>query len=1172
MSGDDPREAHLHIIMLRKHFIVFPFLLFWNHQLVAESLSVTSKNATEALLRCPPAESFIRTHMAPDFETPRLVRRLDWFQDDSLVASYQQDVLADSSRQWWVADGRYQLIRPFYTLRVSPVTPEDSGTYRCRLETDPLFSSPQSTATQELAVMVRPVAPSSPEIKSFTNRSITLVWTHNAARAHRPILRFSVSVRTVSDNTRFVMAAPSNATTVIVDNLSPYTLYAFSVRAENSAGSSDFGPETTFRTLGEPPNRAPQIQKIRNVTSECVEVTVTPPDEMNGELEKYLVLIQAVNETNPRKMTFDKPTSTPLTICALSPSSEYALAIEADNGFGTSPQATLVFRTEDSVPNWSPSTIKTTPVVGKPEIVVLWPAPPMNATEKVVKYHLYYKANNEDQWKIEHLNVNPNGVKSKMFKYRLVDLNPNTLYRIRVSASTSKGEGSQSADSLAQTDVGEPGTVIFKDLNFDCKNGVKLSWNYEPSVNSKKSPTFTVKVTNQTTSLQFNTTRQTLDIIDLSLYDEYSLRIIVLERSTIDNTTILIGKYSDNHRFILKDKCAYQSSFCSPGEKCAKLTSSAANPQYISVLIVIFAIIIFAFICFIIVHFARGSMNFKHLLKKKEKCVYLEEISPLVYDSAGQEDIPVELFYGYVEDLNRNDALKFKTQFQILETQTSEIDQADSGESTSSADENSQKNRYNNIGAMEATRIRLNSPTGNDYINANYVDSCNERNAYIATQAPLPSTFSDFWSMIWQERSNVIVCITNMVEDGKRKCDQYWPSIPDSPQNFGNYQVTLISESTNAHFSHRVLDLKIAKSVPAAERKIHQLHFMGWPDHGVPSSVFPLLNFIHYASDIHSTGPVVVHCSAGVGRSGSYILVDSLRRHLISFRRLNVQGHLTHMRRQRAKLVQTLEQYIFCHEAIRQLIRHGITRVHSDLFMRYLHYLSEENLNGKTRMQLQYEDVCECKHQPRCLIDSDVLTLPGYHRSDEFMVGSWSHECEELWKLIWKRKVQTIVVLNQRDSFWRKLHLCEDIQLQHGDNFVLMQREDQQLCVRIVNVARSDLDADFWREIENVQKQRITYHDAPLLILAQKFPPNASSPTDSTSTLSLSMLFNDDTSLAFSICAATTLACQLETTGCVDVVQVLSSYTEIQCGIFSSKQEIEIIYEKISQLVGGTRV
>uniref|UniRef100_A0A8R1I3F0 protein-tyrosine-phosphatase n=1 Tax=Caenorhabditis japonica TaxID=281687 RepID=A0A8R1I3F0_CAEJA len=815
------------------------------------------------------------------------------------------DVLADSSRQWWVADGRFQLIRPFYTLRVSPVMPEDSGTYRCRIETDPLFSSPQSTATQELSVTVRPVAPSSPEIKSFTNRSITLIWSHNAARAHRPILRFSVSVRTVADNTRFVMAAPSNATTVIVDNLSPYTLYSFAVRAENQAGTSDFGPETTFRTLGEAPRKPPQIHRIRNISSECVELSVTPPGEMNGELDRYLVQLQAVNESEPRRLSFDHPTSTPLTICALTPASEYGLSVEADNGFGTSPPATLVFRTEALVPNWSPSNITALPVVGKPEITVMWTATPaLKATEGITKYHLYYKASNEEEWRIENLSVNPSGVKSKMFKYRLVGLNPNTLYRIRVSASTPKGEGAQSAESTARTDVGEPGTVTFKELTFDCKNGVKLSWNYEPAVNSKKSPTFTVKVTNRTTSLQFNTTMLSLDIIDLSLHDEYTLRIMVLERSTIDNSTILIGKYSDSHRFILKDKCSYQSSFCSPGEKCAKLTASDANPRYISILLIIFAIIIFAFICFVIVHLARGSFNFKHLLKKKEKCVYLEEISPLVYESSGQEDIPVELFYGYVEDLMRNDGVKFQNQFQLLEGLGEDC--TDSTESSSSSEENCQKNRYNNIGALEATRIRLNSPTGNDYINANYVDSCNERNAYIATQAPLPSTFADFWSMVWQERSNVIVCITNMVEDGKRKCDQYWPSLPDTPQKFGNYDVTLLSESTNSHFAHRILDLKIAKSMPPAERKIHQLHFMGWPDHGVPDSVMPLLNFIHYASDIHSTGPVVVHCSAGVGRSGSYILVDSIRKHLISFRRLNVFGHLKHMRRQRAKLVQTL--------------------------------------------------------------------------------------------------------------------------------------------------------------------------------------------------------------------------------------------------------------------------
>ncbi|CAB3406348.1 unnamed protein product [Caenorhabditis bovis] len=1139
-----------------------------------ETLIITSRNTTEAILRCPPAEDFIRTHMAPDFETPRLVRRLDWFQDDSLVASYQQDVVADSSRQWWVADGRYELVRPFYALRVSPVTPEDSGAYRCRIETDPLFSTPQSTATQELAVMVRPVAPSSPEIKAFTNRSITLIWTHNAARAHRPILRFSVSVRTVADNTRFVMAAPSNATTVIVDNLSPFTLYAFAVRAENSAGLSEFGPETTFRTLGEPPTRPPQIAMMRNISAECVEITVTPPSEMNGDLDKYIVMTQGLNETMPKKHIFDKPTSTPLTICDLIPSSEYALAVKADNGFGTSPPATLVFFTEPSVPNFSPTTITTIPVIGKPEITVLWPAPDANLSRQIVKYHLYYKSDAETQWKIENLILK--GAKiGKMLKYRLTGLEPNTIYRVRVSASTAKGEGQQSADSLARTDIGEPGTVSLRDLSFDCKNGIKLEWDYD---GTNTNPVFTIKIANHTATLNFNTTQKFLDIIDLSLNDEYSVRVVVLERSKIDNSTILVGKYSNTHRFVLSEKCNFQSSLCDgKNEKCQKLTSQANSNGYLSILIAIFSVILFVFICFIIAHFARGTFNFKQVLKKKkEKCVYLEEISPLVYDSVGHEDIPVELFYGYVEDLKRNEGAKFKNQFQVVEQQTDGIDQCDS----ISSSENSTKNRYLNIGANEATRIRLNSPNGpngSDYINANYIDSCDEKNAYIATQAPLPSTFGDFWSMVWQERSNVIVCITNMIEDGKKKCDQYWPPTLDQAHTYGAYQVTLLTESCNAHFSHRVFELKIAKSIPSAERKIHQLHFMGWPDHGIPNSVFPLLNFIHYTSDIHSTGPVIVHCSAGVGRSGSYILIDSMRRHLINFRRLNVIGHLIHMRRQRAKLVQTLDQYMFCHEAIRQLIRHGITRVHTDLFMRYLHYLSEENLNGKTRMQLQYEDICECKHTEKCQPDVEPLILPGYHRLDEFMVATWPHESEHLWRVVWNRNIQTIVLLGEPSAYWQKLVAIDGVMVQHGDNFVLMQKEERQLCVRIVQIARADIEHDIWREIENIQKQRLAYHEAPLLILSptpifRRPSPPINSARSSSSTLSLSLLGHDDSTIPYIMCALTTLACQLETTGCIDVVEVLAAYSQARCGLFTSKQDVEIIYERISQLVGGTRV
>ncbi|PIO63102.1 fibronectin type III domain protein, partial [Teladorsagia circumcincta] len=192
----------------------------------------------------------IKTHMAPDFESPQLVRRLDWFHDDALVASYQQiqnPINASSIRN------------------------------------------------------VRPVAPSSPEVKAFSNRSVTLVWNHNTAKAHRPILRFSVVVRTVEDDSRFVIPAPSNATTVIVDNLSPHTLYAFAVRAENAAGHSPFGPETRFRTLGEAPTSPPLVLAIRNTTVGCVSIAVEPPSDMQGELVGYHLLLQRLDDNEPRR-------------------------------------------------------------------------------------------------------------------------------------------------------------------------------------------------------------------------------------------------------------------------------------------------------------------------------------------------------------------------------------------------------------------------------------------------------------------------------------------------------------------------------------------------------------------------------------------------------------------------------------------------------------------------------------------------------------------------------------------------------------------------------------------------------------------------------------------------------------------------------------------------------
>uniref|UniRef100_A0A0K0D9L1 Protein-tyrosine-phosphatase n=1 Tax=Angiostrongylus cantonensis TaxID=6313 RepID=A0A0K0D9L1_ANGCA len=767
----------------------------------------------------------------------------------------------------------------------------------------------------------------------------------------------------LDDDSRFVIPAPSNATTVIIDNLTPNTLYAFAVRAENAAGLSPFGPETRFRTLGEAPKSPPVVSGVRNTTDGCVSIAIEPPPDVHDNVTGYNLLMHRIGDDSLRKEFIPANTIGPYSVCQLQPRSSYVLSVEAVNKFGKSPPIRQIFQTEESVPSGIPTAISLSPAVGVPTITVQWQKP-SSFVGQITHYNLYYKVHGHTKWKVSYLTVTQ--TQQSVFRFQLTGLAPLTKYQIRLSASNRKGEGHRSDEHIAVTDVivstksdkfdfaykcervSAPDAAEIGVLTFDCINGIELQLN--------------------------------LNVIDLALHSKYSAKARCLTRSTVDNQTNLYGPWGNEQEFILG--------------------------------------------------------NFYE-------------------DSTTCDDIPVELFYGYCEDLARNENAKFKLQFQQVELMAqSNCTEPDVLE------KNLDKNRYLNIGAIESSRVRINtSSNGSDYINANYIDSCEKRNAYIATQAPLPSTFADFWEMIWQETSNVIVVITNMVEDGRRKCDQYWPSSAGSSQTHGNYQVGLVKEMPNAYFVHRILSLRVAKFVPPAERRIHQLHFKGWPDHGVPDTVFPLLTFMHYVAEIHSTGPIVVHCSAGVGRSGSFILMDSMRRHLINSRKLNLMGHLMHMRRQREKVVQTVEQYILCHETIRQLIRHGITRIHPSLFQRlhrtlgfisprfrYINYLCEEHVNGKTRIQMQYEDLCECHHKPLCSPPRNYITLPGYHRANEFIVANWSRECPELWQLVWSQNCQTIVLLGE-DDYWTGIESVENLSIQHGDNFVLLQNNEDQVNI-----------------------------------------------------------------------------------------------------------------------------
>ncbi|XP_063908292.1 receptor-type tyrosine-protein phosphatase S-like [Zophobas morio] len=220
--------------------------------------------------------------------------------------------------------------------------------------------------------------------------------------------------------------------------------------------------------------------------------------------------------------------------------------------------------------------------------------------------------------------------------------------------------------------------------------------------------------------------------------------------------------------------------------------------------------------------------------------------------------------------------------------------------------ENANKNRYNNILPYDDTRVILQGNSEGDYINANYVDGYDVPKAFIATQAPLPSTVDDFWYMIWQDNVKIIVMLTEIEENGRVKSEKYWPE-DNSRFRFGNFLVESVSRKSTSHYIHREFQVIFNKQ----SRLVDHFQYTAWPDHGVPLYVWEFVTFVKNILKMEQNTPVVVHCNAGCGRSGTYILCNILIKMGTKEKQLDFFGVLKRMRDQRAGLVSNVEQYIF---------------------------------------------------------------------------------------------------------------------------------------------------------------------------------------------------------------------------------------------------------------------
>uniref|UniRef100_A0A672T553 protein-tyrosine-phosphatase n=1 Tax=Sinocyclocheilus grahami TaxID=75366 RepID=A0A672T553_SINGR len=237
-------------------------------------------------------------------------------------------------------------------------------------------------------------------------------------------------------------------------------------------------------------------------------------------------------------------------------------------------------------------------------------------------------------------------------------------------------------------------------------------------------------------------------------------------------------------------------------------------------------------------------------------------------------------------------------------------------------DENRMKNRYGNIIAYDHSRVRLQPLEGeqsSDYINANYVDVSTH-----TVQRPMQETIYDFWRMVWQENTATIVMVTNLVEVGRVKCCKYWP---DDTEIYRDMKVTLIETQLLSEYVIRTF--AVEKRGAHEIREIRQFHFTGWPDHGVPYHATGLLGFVRRvkAKSPANAGPMVIHCSAGAGRTGCFIVIDIMLDMAEREGVVDIYNCVRELRSRRVNMVQTEEQYVFIHDAILEACLCGDTTI-----------------------------------------------------------------------------------------------------------------------------------------------------------------------------------------------------------------------------------------------------
>ncbi|KAJ1213387.1 hypothetical protein NDU88_001024 [Pleurodeles waltl] len=407
-----------------------------------------------------------------------------------------------------------------------------------------------------------------------------------------------------------------------------------------------------------------------------------------------------------------------------------------------------------------------------------------------------------------------------------------------------------------------------------------------------------------------------------------------------------------------------------------------------------------------------------------------------------------------------------------------------------SKEENKEKNRYVNILPYDHSRLHLSPIEGvpdSDYINASFINGYQEKNKFIAAQGPKEETVNDFWRMIWEQNTATIVMVTNLKERKECKCAQYWPD--QGCWTYGNIRVSVEDMTVLVDYTIRKFCIQQVGDVTnkKPQRLVTQFHFTSWPDFGVPFTPIGMLKFLKKVKTCNPqyAGAIVVHCSAGVGRTGTFMVIDAMLDMMHAEKKVDVFGFVSRIRAQRCQMVQTDMQYVFIYQALLEHYLYGDTELEvtslefhlQKLYTKFPGSISnglEDEFKKLTSIKIQ-NDKMRTGNLPANMKKNRVLQIipyefnrviipvkrgeentdyvnasfiDGYRQKDTYIVsqGPLHHTLEDFWRMIWEWKSCSIVMLTELEE--RGQEKCaqywpSDGIVSYGDITIELKKEEE---------------------------------------------------------------------------------------------------------------------------------